>query len=83
MSDRLITYRSLNSAPEHQWLGYIHTEAGRLNMAFFGETEEAVKAEMRKFWAKDKEVRDANRKRRDEVKAAAAAKAAKKQDEAA
>lgn len=83
MSDRLITYRSLNSAPEHQWLGYIHTEAGRLNMAFFGETEEAVKAEMRKFWAKDKAEREANRRKRDAAKAAAADKAAMKKGEAA
>lgn len=80
MTDSMVTYQSRNSKPEHAWLGYIHTEAGRLNMAFFGSTEDGVKAEMKIFWAKDKAIREENRKKRAE---AAETRAAKKQSEAA
>lgn len=83
MTDTLVTYHSTNSPADKQWLGYIWTEAGKLDISFFAPTEEEVKDRMREFWAKDREVRDANRKKKEEAKIAAAAKAEKKQSEAA
>ena len=84
MTDHLTTYFSRNSKPEQSWLGYIHLkEVGRLNMAFFGSTEDEVKAKMKEFYAKDKAERDANRARREENRKAAAERAAKKKVDAA
>ena len=78
MTDTLVTYHSLNSRPEHQWLGYINFNGKRLNVTFFGETEDDVKAKMKEFYAKDKTVRDANRARRARQKEAAVARADRK-----
>lgn len=74
MTDTLVTYQSKNSKPEHAWLGFIHLGGNRLDITFFGPTEEGVKAKMKEFYAKDKEVREANRAKK---AAAAEAKAAK------
>lgn len=83
MTDKMITYRSANAPANQEWLGYIHTEAGRLNMAFFAATEDEVKEEMREFWAKDKAEREENRKKKEDARIAAEAKAAAKKAEAA
>jgi hypothetical protein len=74
MSDKLVTYHSVNSPPHLQWLGYIWAEEGKLNISFMGPTEEFVKEKMREFWAKDKAVRDANRQKKEEQRRKAAAK---------
>lgn len=82
MTDTLVTYHSINSRPEHQWQGYIHLDGRRLDVSFFGETEEQVKEKMRAFYAKDKQVRDANRARKEAQRIAAAARAEKKKENA-
>jgi hypothetical protein len=79
----MLTYRSQNASPDRQWLGYIYFyDTGRLAVTFFGSAEDEVKAKMREFYAKDKAVRDANRKRREEQRVAASKRAKRKTEEA-
>lgn len=63
MSARIITYHSLNSELDQQWMGFIETHKGRLGIWFPGATEDEVKAKVRAFWAKEREKREASEAR--------------------
>lgn len=54
------TYRSENAPEGQQWLAYIHTGAGRLNMAFFATDEAGAVAKAKAFWDQDRAEREAN-----------------------
>lgn len=63
MSSKIITYHSANSPPEQQWLAFIHHhKEGTIGVSFFGDTEDAVKARVRKFWANEKDHRGRTRR---------------------
>lgn len=57
MSNRIVTYFSKNSKPEHQWMGFVETIDGRLGIWFPASTEEEAKSKVKAFWAREKAKR--------------------------
>ena len=71
MADQIWVYHSKDAPPDKQWLSYLAFDGHRMPISCHGPTEDVVRQKARDLYAIDKAEREANRKRREEVKAAA------------
>lgn len=82
MTEKIITYHSLNAKPEQAWVAYVDLGHDYLGIRFSGATEAEATAKAAEFWAEEQEARDAVKASREEARRKAAETRARKAAEA-
>lgn len=76
---RIVTYESRNADAGKEWLAYLILPSGRLPLAFFAETEADALGEAQALWDSEREAREANHHRREELRRKAEERKARKE----
>jgi hypothetical protein len=78
MTERIVTYSSVNADPAQAWVAYIDLGADYLGIRFSGASEEEAYVKASEFWDKDRAKREANIASREEARRKAAETRARK-----
>lgn len=79
MTERIVTYSSLNADPAQAWVAYVDLGADYLGIRFSGASEEEAFGKATDFWEKDRAKREANIAAREEGRRKAAETRARKE----
>lgn len=78
MTERIVTYHSVNADPDKAWVAYVDLGHDYLGVRFSGATEEEAYVKASDFWEADRLKREATIAAREEGRRKAAATRARK-----